>query len=322
MGSDLFGSFAEATCAALVLASNSPSFYYHPAALYYPIQISAISILVCLFTTQIAFMSKIPDNFQGITRQLKSQLIISTVLLIPALYLSAQLSLPARLVGFTVDEKTPNHAFFATALGLVSGLVIGLTTEYYTSHEYGPVQELARSCETGAATNIIFGLALGNFSTVIPVIVLTITSFVSQSMLGNFGVALAALGMLSNLSLALAIDAYGPVCDNAGGLAEMSQMDPSVRTRTDALDAAGNTTAAIGKGFAIGSAALVSLSLFGAFLTRASNQERNHPISNVDIINPLVFGGLLIGAMLPYAFSAFCIKSVGKAAFEMVNEIR
>lgn len=163
----------------------------------------------------------------------------------------------------------PWHAFVCCLCGLWSGLLIGWVTEIMTSHSYKPVRELAISCTSGAATNIIFGLALGYLSTIVPVVALAITIFVSLKMLGMFGVALAALGMLSNLCTGLTIDAYGPISDNAGGIAEMSELGPLIRKRTDTLDAAGNTTAAIGKGFAIGSAALVSLALFGAFMTRA-----------------------------------------------------
>lgn len=139
-----------------------------------------------------------------------------------------------------------------------------------TSHSYSPVREVARSCATGAATNIIYGLALGYLSTIVPILAIAVTAFVSLKLLSFYGVALAALGMLSNLTIGLAIDAYGPISDNAGGIAEMSELGEEVRTRTDALDAAGNTTAAIGKGFAIGSAALVSLSLYGGYLTRVN----------------------------------------------------
>ena len=148
-----------------------------------------------------------------------------------------------------------------------------------TSHTYTPVREVAFSCETGAATNIIYGLALGYYSTVIPALSIGITAYISFKMLGFFGIALAALGMLANLPIGLAIDGYGPISDNAGGIAEMSELGPEVRERTDALDAAGNTTAAIGKGFAIGSAALVSLALFGGFVTRALNWTKLAPAS-------------------------------------------
>jgi len=160
--------------------------------------------------------------------------------------------------------------------GLWSGLIIGAITEYMTSHSYSPVREVASSCKTGAATNIIYGLALGYQSNVIPVFCLAITCFINFNLLGLFGISLGALGMLSNLSCALAIDAYGPISDNAGGITEMAELGAHIRERTDALDAAGNTTAAIGKGFAIGSAALVSLSLFGAFYTRARDYTAEH----------------------------------------------
>jgi H(+)-translocating pyrophosphatase len=214
--------------------------------------------------------------------------------------------------------------------GLVVGLFIGLLTEYYTSNNYRPVQEVAESCKTGAATNIIYGLALGYLSNIYPVILLAIAAYISHTLLGLFGIALAALGMLSNLAVGLAVDAYGPISDNAGGIAEMSELGEETRHRTDALDAAGNTTAAIGKGFAIGSAAFVSLALYGAFITRATyspTDEHGKPyagyvIDNVQVTNALLFSGLLIGAMLPYAFSAMTMKAVGKAALEMVFEVR
>merc|ERR1719498_1590032 len=198
-------------------------------------------------------------------------------------------------------------------LGLWSGLIIGYVTEYYTSHSYMPVREIAETQKQSAATGIIYGLALGYLSCIIPVLCLGITILVAHSLVGMFGVALAALGMLGTMTMALTIDAYGPISDNAGGIAEMSHMPEQVREKTDCLDAAGNTTAAIGKGFAIGSAALVSLALFGAFTVRAEIQD-------VDILDPWVFTGLLFGAMMPYAFAAWTMKSVGEAANDMVKE--
>lgn len=198
-------------------------------------------------------------------------------------------------------------------------MIIGGFTEYMTSHTYAPVRELAGSCRTGAATNVIYGLALGYLSTIVPVICIALTAYGSSTLLGYYGVALGALGMLSNLPISLAIDGYGPISDNAGGIAEMAEMGEEVRNRTDALDAAGNTTAAIGKGFAIGSAALVALSLYGGFLHNADLTRAEKSLSLTD---PAVFAGLLIGAMLPYAFSALTMKSVGKAALGMVEEIR
>jgi inorganic pyrophosphatase len=185
-----------------------------------------------------------------------------------------------------------------------------------TSHSYKPVREIASVCDKGAAVNIIYGLALGYYSTIVPTFSLAITIFLSFYLANMFGIAIAALGILSTLCVGLTIDCYGPISDNAGGIAEMAGLDESVREKTDALDAAGNTTAAIGKGFAIGSAALVSLALFGAFVTRTDLNN------SVNILRPITFAGLLIGAMLPYWFSAMTMKSVGKAAQEMVEEVR
>merc|ERR1712151_942817 len=206
-----------------------------------------------------------------------------------------------------------SHCALSVLLGLWSGLVIGFVTEYYTSHSYTPVREISETQKQSAATGIIYGLALGYLSCIIPVFCLGITVLVSHTYCGMFGVALGALGMLGTMTMGLTIDAYGPISDNAGGIAEMAGLPETVRGLTDCLDAAGNTTAAIGKGFAIGSAALVSLALFGAFTVRAE-------VTSVDILNPWVFTGLLFGAMMPYAFAAWTMKSVGTAANDMVKE--
>jgi len=232
------------------------------------------------------------------------------------LWFAGYISLPDRLYGLADVDRKPIHAFFCCEAGLICGLIIGYITEFFTSHSFKPVREVARSTETGAATNIIYGLALGHISTVIPILVLSITAYICHVLLGMFGIALGALGMLSNLAVCLAIDAYGPVADNAGGIVEMCELGADIRNKTDALDSAGNTTAAIGKGFAIGSAALVSLSLYGAYITRISSAKFAHPLTNGTVIldAPLIFSGLLFGAMLPYAFSALTLKSVGKAA--------
>merc|ERR1712151_621891 len=206
-----------------------------------------------------------------------------------------------------------SHCALSVLLGLWSGLVIGFVTEYYTSHSYTPVREISETQKQSAATGIIYGLALGYLSCIVPVLCLGFTVLISHRYCGMFGVALGALGMLGTMTMGLTIDAYGPISDNAGGIAEMSGLPETVRGLTDCLDAAGNTTAAIGKGFAIGSAALVSLALFGAFTVRAE-------VDKVDILDPWVFTGLLFGAMMPYAFAAMTMKSVGKAANEMVKE--
>lgn len=237
-----------------------------------------------------------------------------SIIIIPIIYI-----LPST---FTINLSSTNSvtsdpwkAYGCIICGLWSGLIIGYITEIFTSNSYSPVKELVESCRMGAAPNIIMGLALGYFSNIIPIICIAVTIFVSFTVGGMYGIALAALGMLGCLPIALAIDGYGPISDNAGGLAEMAELEGDVRRRTDKLDAAGNTTAAIGKGFAIGSACLVSLALFGAFVTRVG-------ASSVDILQPLAFAGLLVGAMIPYAFSALTMNAVGKAANEMIAEIQ
>lgn len=230
------------------------------------------------------------------------------------IFLASYLYLPDK---WTMSGKIQGYWYYAgicAGLGLIGGYLIGLTTDYYTSNAHEPVREMVRSCTSGPAINIIYGLSLGYTSTIIPVILLAITSLVSIKLLGMFGVSLAAIGMLSTLSIGLAIDAYGPISDNAGGIAEMSGMGENVRKITDALDAAGNTTAAIGKGFAVGSAALVSLALYGAFITRIIDSNTGSVIKNINVNDPWIFCSLLIGAMLPYAFSAMTMKSVGSAA--------
>jgi len=295
--------------------------------------ITTFGILACFVTSIFATHIMRVEETDQIENTLKWQLIISTVLLTGLLYGAAGSVLPDKIPNFSLSGskavRYPYHAYICTLTGLWSGLAIGFITEYMTSHSYSPVREVANSCKTGAATNIIYGLALGYKSTVIPVFCLAATAFINFNLLGLFGISLGALGMLSNLPCALAIDAYGPISDNAGGIAEMSELGEHVRERTDALDAAGNTTAAIGKGFAIGSAALVSFSLFGAFYTRTRDElvvlypkEPTKWITSVDVLDPFVFSGLMIGAMLPYWFSAMTMKSVGMAALEMVNEVR
>lgn len=201
-------------------------------------------------------------------------------------------------------------------LGLWSGLFIGLMTEYYTSHAFRPTRGLADACRYSAASNVIKGLALGYESCIIPICCLAITVLLSFSWAAMYGVALAALGMLGCLPVCLAVDGYGPISDNAGGIAEMACCHRDVRELTDALDAAGNTTAAIGKGFAIGSACLVALALFGAYITRIADADPT--AFNVNILEPFTFAGLLFGAMLPYAFSALTMTAVADAANAMI----
>lgn len=319
MGADLFGSFAESSCAALVVACASKELLHDSTYMLYPLMIMSTGIFVCFVTSFFATNIMKVDSEDKIEWTLKVQLLISTILLTASLYGVSIWCLPNEFT-FNISGKdivtTKNwQAYICVIAGLWSGLIVGIVTEYYTSFAYTPVKEVAHSCRSGAAPNIIYGLALGYLSCIIPTLCLAATIYVSFKLAAMYGIALAALGMLSNLCIALAIDGYGPISDNAGGMVEMVHLQPQIRKRTDALDAAGNTTAAIGKGFAIGSAALVSLALFGAFVTRAD-------IGTVNILESLEFAGLLIGAMMPYAFSALTMKSVGKAANDMVEEVR
>lgn len=327
MGSDLFGSFAESTCAALVIGS-SIGISGGWDAMVFPVVVSGVGIGVCLICSFIATHIWTVKKEADVERALKVQLISTTIVMIPAVYKAAIVYLPATFdlaatVGDATLTLTPMDAVKCVAMGAVGGLTIGLITEYYTSHSYAPVRELANSCKTGAATNMIYGIALGFKSAIIPVVVLALVVYFSFAISDMYGVALAAIGFLSNLATGLTIDVYGPVCDNAGGIAEMAELHPSVREKTDALDAAGNTTAAIGKGFAIGSAALVSLALFGAFVTRIRDASGDAVFANgVNMLEPVTFAFLIIGGMIPFAFAALTMKSVGMAAMEMVMEVQ
>jgi inorganic pyrophosphatase len=240
-----------------------------------------------------------------------------TVAIVPAVYM-----LPTEMVmkfGGKSYNATNWKLYGCIMMGLWSGMIIGASTEYYTSNKYSPTKDLAQSCEYGPAPNIIKGLALGYMSNIIPIICLCATVLVAFNFAAMYGIALSAIGMLGCLPIALTIDGYGPISDNAGGIAEMSNLKKDVRKLTDELDAAGNTTAAIGKGFAIGSAALVALALFGAFITRVS-ETKNIEVT-IDILDPYAFAGLLFGSMLPYWFSALTMGAVGDAAQLMIEEI-
>jgi inorganic pyrophosphatase len=329
MGADLFGSFAESTCAALVIATQTKDLRDAGwGAVCFPLLVSSVGIIVCILSSFVATHIYPVLTEDRIEVTLRLQLIITTLLLVPAVWWVADDFLPPvfHISGVAKDiDATSFDAFICVISGAIGGLIIGLVTEVYTSKEYAPVKELANSCRTGAATNIIYGLALGYKSVIIPVFILAAIIFVSFELCDLYGVALAAVGMLGNLATGLAIDAYGPVCDNAGGIAEMAELPKEVRHKTDALDAAGNTTAAVGKGFAIGSAALVSLALYSAFVVRIrkamSGGETNLVSVDVQILQPMTFAFLLIGAMLPYWFSAMTMKSVGEAAGHMVREV-
>lgn len=317
MGADLFGSFAESTCATMVIISQSDELYTEWNSLMLPIIVASLGIVVCMITSFFASHIGPPDTPEDVEPVLKRQLLISTILMTPMSYVACYYFLPSTFSVSTTSGITPEDVFASVACGLWSGLIIGYVTEYYTSKAHTPVIELAESTETGAATNIIYGLALGYMSVIAPIACLSVTVYVSWSVADMLGIAMAAVGILSTMSIGLTIDGFGPICDNAGGIAEMAGFPSTVRDRTDALDAAGNTTAAIGKGFAIGSAALVSLALWGAFLTSLDMDT-----DDVSMMDAFVFAGLLFGAMLPYWFSGLTMRAVGQAAREMVIEVR
>ncbi len=320
MGADLFGSCAESTCAAMVISAIA--FGGNVDALLYPIVISAIGIPVSLLTI---LLIRVNTEAQ-VGPALKRMLIISSALMAVVMYFVTDMLVPADFVIADV-AYTSLGVYLCFLTGLIAGLVVGLLTEYYTSDAYSPVREVAESCQTGTATNIIFGLALGYKSAVGPYLAIGLAIYIPWMLAGMYGVAIASLGMLGTLVIALTIDAYGPVADNAGGIAEMAGMPEHVRERTDVLDSAGNTTAAIGKGFAIGAAILTSLALFAAFLTRADlllkeQDPSSDLLGSINLLDPMVFSGLFIGAVLPALFTAMTMKSVGSAAFKMIEEVR
>ena len=296
MGGDLFESYVGSLIAAIVLGYES----FGLNGINLPLFIGGTGILCSIIGT---FFVKTNDE-KKIHRALKSGLWVSSILVIIASWFICQYFLAENGTG----------VFFAILIGLICGVLIGLITEYFTSYSYSPVKKLAYSNKTGAATGIINGLSLGYMSAALPVLIICIAIGLSHYLAGLYGIAISAVGMLSTLGISLAIDAYGPVADNAGGIVEMAGLGKEIRSRTDALDSAGNTTAAIGKGFAIGSAALTALALFSAFSVRA----------NVDLklTDPKVIIGLLIGGMLPFIFSALTMSAVGKAAFAMIEEVR
>jgi inorganic pyrophosphatase len=316
MGSDLFGSLAESTCAALVVSATSVELISTPDALFFPLSVTASGVIASFIS--VLFIYCVRTTVENVQRVLISQIALSTILM-TATVIPAMSLLPESFEFNGGANKEPLTAhrwtcFGCVMFGLWSGMIIGFITDYYTNNRWGPTQRLAFSCKDGPAPNIILGIALGYQSCVIPILCITATIGYAFHNAGMYGIGLSALGMLGSLPVALSVDGYGPISDNAGGIAEMCGLPAEIRRRTDALDAAGNTTAAVGKGFAIGSACLVGLALFGAFITRIDDDS-------VDILKPTQFAGLLVGAMLPYWFSALTMQAVGDAAMEMMAYI-
>ena len=325
MGADLFESYAGSIVAAMSIGyftyMKDPNM---PSMVVLPIAVSALGILASIIGS---FSVKAKDESQ-LQSALFRGLVVASIITAAATWwlCNGAVALPTGVNGLDL--------FIAINAGLVAGVIIGKLTDYYTSASYKPVQNIATQSQTGPATNIIHGLATGMESVALPVIFICAAIWVSYSYGGIYGVAMSAVGMLSTLGISLAVDAYGPVADNAGGLAEMAGLPKEVRHRTDSLDACGNTTAAIGKGFAIGSAALTALALFSAFCTSAGQLSTKEGASEslkklvqdgaltLNINTPLVTIGLLIGGFLPFLFSAMTMRAVGNAANKMVEEVR
>ncbi|MDP8306248.1 MAG: sodium-translocating pyrophosphatase [Candidatus Chlorobium antarcticum] len=315
MGADLFESYVGSIIGTMVLGAafipmfNELGFTNPIAAVMLPLILAAVGILVSIGGS---FLVKVKEGGNPQTGLNMGEFGASIIMAVLSYFIITWF-LPAN---WTVSgiEYTSLKVFYAVIIGLTAGVLIGLITEYYCSTDKPPVMGIARQSITGAATTIIAGLGVGMMSTALPVLVLAAAIVASHYFAGLYGIAIAALGMLSVTGIQLAVDAYGPISDNAGGIAEMAGLPPEVRERTDKLDAVGNTTAAIGKGFAIGSAALTALALFAAFRQQAH-------IESLDIAEPIIMAGLLIGAMLPFVFSAMAMGAVGRAASEMINEV-
>jgi len=314
MGADLFGSYVATILATMVLGQEIRvnDNFGGMSAILLPMVICGLGIVFSIIGT---LFVRIKDDKSSVQNALNIGNWASMILTVIASYFIVMWMLPEGQIALRNTTFTKNGVFGAIVVGTIVGAIMSIVTEYYTAMGKKPVMSIVQQSSTGHATNIIGGLSVGMKSTVIPILTLAGGIVASFYMAGLYGVAIAAAGMMATTAMQLAIDAFGPIADNAGGIAEMSQLPPEVRERTDNLDAVGNTTAATGKGFAIASAALTSLALFAAFVGIAG-------IDRIDIYKANVLAGLFVGGMIPFIFSALCIQAVGKAAMDMVQEVR